>query len=283
MKKGKEIEEEICVERFLNWYNKLHSRHYTYEKATDLFSDLKDESNWDFVAFERDNPQEWLGIEEKAPPVIIETSKRSKFWKDLCSDLTKHLENKGIQGRFEISLPPVLNLIGKRQKFLEAFNRVLIDKQSGWRVSETKDIGSDIWSKFPNWPTEKSEPFNEYDKWGRNRPSNLTIKKVSDSGCRVTVVIGPLIVGDVVEEHKEAFDKVFKLNNDVVQPDRQLKLAKEKGAAKTILLLAGIGVDEGLTSDYVRNHLDHDHISHIDCIYLVDMANKDSVLKMYPG
>ena len=282
MKKGKEIEEEICVERFLNWYNKLHSRHYTYEKATDRFSDLKDESNWDFVAFEHDNPQEWLGIEEKAPPVIIETSKRSKFWKDLCSDLTKHLENKGIQGRFEISLPPVLDLIGKRQKFLEAFSRVLIDKQSGWTVGETKDIGPDIWSKFPNWPTEKSEPFNEYDKWGTNRPCKLTIKEVSDSGCKVTVVIGPLIVGDVVEEHKEAFDEVFKLKNGVIQPDGQLELAKEKGARKTILLLANLGVDEGLTKGYVQA-LDRHLISHIDCIYLVDMGDEDRVVNIHPS
>ena len=281
--RGKEIEEKICVERFLNWYNKRHNRNYTYEKATDRFSDLQDKSNWDFVAFERDNPEEWIGIEEKAPPVIIETSKRSKFWKDLCSDLTKRLQSKGIQGRFEISLPPVLDLTGKRQKFLEAFSQVLIDKQPGWRVGETKDIGPDVWSEFPNWPTEESEPFNEYDKWGTYRPCKLEIKKISDSGCKVSVVIGPLIVGDVVEEHKEAFNKVFKLNNDLIQPDRQLKLAKEKGAGKTILLLAGIGVDEGLTRDYVRNHLDHDLISHIDCIYLVDMGDTDRVVSMYPS
>ena len=276
MKKGKEIEEEICVERFLNWYNKLHSRHYTYEKATDRFSDLQDKSNWDFVAFERDNPQEWLGIEEKAPPVIIETSKRSKFWKDLCSDLTKRLQSKGIQGRFEISLPPVLDLTGKRQKFLEAFSQVLIDKQPGWRVGETKDIGPDVWSKFPNWPTEKSEPFDEYDKWGTYLPCKLEIKKISDSGCKVSMVIGPLIVGDVPEEEKKAFNEV-----DIKHANKQLKLAKERGAREAILLLASLGVDEGLTKSFVQN-VDRHLISDIGCIYLVNMGDTERVVKMYP-
>lgn len=97
------------------------------------------------------------------------------------------------------------------------------------------------------------------------------------------MVTSPLIIGDVVEEHKEAFNEVFKLGNGLIQPDRQLELAKEKGARETILLLAGIGVDEGLTKNYVENDLDHHLISHIDCIYLVDMGNEEGVVKIYPS
>ena len=276
MKKGKEIEEEICVERFLNWYNKRHNRNYTYEKATDRFSDLKGESNWDFVAFERNNPEEWIGIEVKRLSAIWELRKRSEFWKSLCSELTKHLPSQGIQGEFEISIPPALNLQGERHRFLKAFRQVLIDEQSGWKVCETKDVGPDIWSKFPNWPTEKSEPFNEYNKWGTNRPCKLTIKKVSDSGCKVTVFIGPLIEGDVVEEEKKAFNVV-----DIKHANNQLKLAKESGARETILLLAGIGVDEGLTKSFVQN-VDRHLISDIGYIYLVNMDDTKRVVKMYP-
>lgn len=213
--------------------------------------------------------------------VLRETSKSFTFWERLCSDLTKNLPGKGIQGEFEISFPPVLDLRGKRQKFLEAFSRVLIDKQSGWQVGESKDIGPDIADKFPNWPKEKSEPFDEYDKWRTDRPCKLEIKKISDSGCKVSVVSSPLIIEDMVEEHKKAFNEVSKLKNDAIQADRQVKLAKEKGARKTILLLAGIGVDEGLTKNSLHS-LDHPLISHTDCIYLVDMGDNGGVIKVYP-
>jgi len=280
-KRGKEIQEKICVERFLNWYNKRHNRNYTYEKATDRFSDLKGQLNWDFVVYERANPEEWIGIEEKELQFLREISISLTFWECLCLDLTKGLPGKGIQGRFEISLPPVLDLTGKRQKFLEVFSQVLIDKQSDWQVGKSKDIGPAIADKFPNWPKEKSEPFYEYDKWGTDRPCKLEITGVSDSGCNVSVV-DMSGSGDVVEKEKEAFNEVFKLKNGHIQADRQLELAKGNGARKTILLLSGIGVDEDLTKNSVQN-LDRDLISHIDCIYLVDMGDTDRVVNMYPS
>jgi hypothetical protein len=281
-KKGKEIEEKICVERFLSWYNKQHKREYIYEKTEDYFTELKGELCWDFMVYKRDKPQEWIGVEVKELQGVRETGIRFDFWERLCSDLNKHLPGKGIQGEFEISLPPVFDLPQKeRQRFLEAFSQVLIDKQPGWELKESKDIGSDVASKFPNWPTQRSDA-HEWDEWGRDRPCKLEITKVSDSGCEVRVVTSPLIIFGVVEEEKKACNEVFKPKRGVIKPDRQLELAKEKGARKTVLLLAGIGVDEGLTKDYVQD-LDHHLISHIDCIYLVDMGDKDRVVKMYPS
>ena len=282
-KNGKEVEEKICVERFLHWYNKQHNRDYVYKRTEDHSTELKGKLRWDFVVYERANPQEWIGIEVKELQFLRETSKRFTFWERLCSDLTKDLPGKGIQGEFEISFPPVLGLAKKeRPRLLEILSQVLIGKQTGWEVGKSKDIGPDVWSEFPSWPKQRSN-VDEWNVWGRDRPCNLEITKVSDSGCRVSVVTSPLITGDVVEEDKKAFDEVFRLkNNGLIQADRQLELAKEKGARKTILLLAGIGVDEGLTKNSVQN-LDHQLVSHIDCIYLVDMGNGHSVAKMYPS
>ena len=113
-------------------------------------------------------------------------------------------------------------------------------------------------------------------------PSEEKPRTTSDSGCQVKVVTSPLIIFDVVEEEKKAFNEVFKPKKGVIKPDGQLELAKEKGARKTILLLAGIGVDEGLTKHYVQD-LDHHFISHIDCIYLVDIGNGRRVVKIYPS
>lgn len=279
---SKENQEITCCEYFLNWYNKQHKRNYVHQRADSYFAELKGKLNWDFVAYERANPQEWIGIEVKELRSLRKTSISFAFWQRLCSKLTKDLPGKGIQGEFRICFPPVFDLPrNERQRLLDAFSQVLIHKQSVWEAGESKDIGPDVASKFHNWPRDKSD-VDEWDEWGQDRPSKLEITKVSDSGCKVTVVTSPLITYDVVEAHKKAFNEVFKLQNGVIQPDRQLELAKEKAARKTILLLAGIGVDEGLTKNYVQN-LDHHLISHIDCIYLVDMGNKDSVVKMYPS
>jgi len=281
-KRGKETTEEICVERFLNWYNKQRKRDYVYKRTEDHFTELEGKLRWDFVVYERANPQEWIGIEVKQLEILRkETSISFTFWQRLSSDLTKDLPGNGMQGEFEIIFPPVFDLPrNERQRFLEAISQVLIHKQSGWEVGESKDIGPDVASKFPKWPKDKSD-VDEWDEWGTCRPSKLEIKKVSDSGCKVRVVTSPLVIGDVVEEDKKAFNKVFKLKKGVIQPDRQLELAKEKGARKTILLLAGIGVDEDNTRNSVQNDLDHEPISHIDCIYLVDMGNGHRVVKLY--
>jgi len=279
----KEIEEKICIHRFLNWYNEQYKRNYIYERADTYFPDLKDKLNWDFVAYERDNPKLWLGIEVKELPHLMETSLWFEFWQCLCLELTQDLEGKGIEGEFEISVPPVLDLPGKRQRFVEAFSQVLIDKQSGWEVGETKDIGPDIASKFPNWPTEKSEPFDEYDKWGTYRPCKLEIRKISDSGCEVTSPISPIRAFSVPEKHEEAFNAVFKPKNDVPRANKQLKLAKEKGARNTMLLLCcDPSVDESLIQNQLQK-LDCHLISDIDYIYLVDVGSNDRVVKMYPS
>jgi len=280
---SKENQEITCCEYFLDWYNKQHKRNYIHQRADTHFPDLKDKLNWDFIVYERDNPQEWIGIEVKELAIVRGTSIQFEFWRDLCLELTQDLERRGVQGEFEISFPPVFVLAPrKRQTFQGAFTKVLIDKQRGWKVGETRDIGPDIASRFPRWPIQKSD-VDEYDKWGEYRLCELQITKSSDSGCRVSSFTSPLIGGDMVEAHKEAFNEVFKLKNDAIQADRQLKLAKEKKARKTILLLAcNPVVEEGLIKDQVQN-LSRHLIPDIDCIYLVDIGNEDRVVKIYPG
>ena len=147
------MEEEMCVRRFLNWYNEQPKRNCIHQRADTYFPSLKDKLNWDFVAYERDNPKLWLGIEVKELPHLMETSLWFEFWRCLCLELTQDLESKGIKGQFEISVPPVLNLEPReRSKFRKAFTAVLCQKTPGMRINEMIDIGPDIASKFPNWP-----------------------------------------------------------------------------------------------------------------------------------
>jgi len=60
-----EEDEEICVQRFLSWYNEQQRRNYTYKRAEKRFCDLKGGLRWEFVAYEPDNPEKWIGIEVK--------------------------------------------------------------------------------------------------------------------------------------------------------------------------------------------------------------------------
>jgi hypothetical protein len=233
---------------------------------------------WDFVVYERDNPEEWIGIELKELATTREVSRWSEFWDRFCLELTEDLTSKRIQGKFTIIHPPVLNLKPeKRLEFRRVFIEVLTNRQSTLK-GDFVDIGPDIADKFPNWPKEKSEPFDEYDKWGTYRPCKLEIKRISDPRCEVISPISPIVARDIVELHEKTFNEAA-----IKHANKQLKLAKEKGARKPILLFACYPfIEESLIKDQVQN-LDRHLTSHIDCIYLVDMGNKDRVIKMYPG
>jgi hypothetical protein len=276
-RRGKGIEEKICVEHFLSWYNKQRKEDCIYEKTEDHFTELKGKLCWDFMVYERGNPQEWIGIEVKELSTMRDVSGWSEFWNKLCLELTEDSVSKGIRGKFTIIHPPVLNLRPeKRINFRRAFVEVLTNKQSMLKGGFV-DIGPDIADKFPNWPKEKSEPFDEYDKWGTYRPCKLEIKKISDSGCEVISPISPIVLRDGVELHEKTFNEA-----DIKHANKQLKLAKERGTKKTILLFACHPfIEESLIKDQVQN-LDRHLISDIDSIYLVATGNKDIVVPIYP-
>ncbi len=272
--------EEVCTQRFLDWYNEQYKRNHIFERADTYFPNLKDNLNWDFVAYERANPQEWIGIEVKELPRLMEVHKQFEFWRKLCLELTKDLVDKGIHGEFVI-YPPTFNLkSNERPKFREAFMKVLCQHAPSMKVSEEIDIGPDIAKRFAHWPRDRSD-VDEWERWGRCRPYKLQITKTADSGCEVTSPISPIVSGDVIEAHNEAFNQVFKPKG--IQANKQLKLAREKGARKAILLLAcNPFVDEGLIKNHLQS-LDRHLISDINCIYLVDIGNKDRIVKVYSG
>ena len=275
---GKEKEEEICVQRFLKWYNKQYKGNYTHERAENCFPELKGGLRWEFVAYEHDNREEWIGIEIKELATTREVSNWSEFWQGLCLELTQNLAVKVVQGRFDIIHPPVLILKPReRPKLLKAFLKVLTDKETILRTDFT-DIGPDIAKKFSNWPREEIRNFAEYNIYhGEYRPCELLINKSPDLRCEVTSPISPIRARDVVKQHKVTFNEA-----DIKHANKQLKLAKEKGARETILLFACYPfVHEDLIKNEVQN-LDSHLICDIDCIYLVDMDSKSKVVKIYP-
>lgn len=279
--------EELCVKHFLNWYNEQHKRNYIYQRAEDCFSKLKGGLRWEFVAYERDNQKEWIGIEVKELDILKEVTIRLHFWVKLCSELTKDLESGGIQGEFDI-FPPVFELKHQEHpKFRKAFIEVLCQKSPNMKINEFTDIGPDIAKKFANWPKQKSN-IKECDKCGEYRPSKLHIIKIVESGCEVKSVASPGIGGSVKDKIKEAFDKVFRVKRNGIPANEQLKLAKEKGARETILLLicqlptdvVDFSIDPiKYQIQMLKRHL----ISNIDYISLVNVGSENKVVKIYPS
>lgn len=269
--------ERICVQSFLNWYSKQHGRNYIHQRAEDCFPKLKGGLRWEFVAYEPDNQETWIGIEIKELATTREVSRWSEFWGKLCLELTQALAYKGIQGKFMIIHPPVVNLRPREYpKLLKAFLKVLTDKETILRTDFT-DIGPDIAKKFSNWPREEIRNFAEYNIYhGEYRPCELLINKSPDLRCEVTSPISPIRARDVVKQHKVTFNEA-----DIKHANKQLKLAKEKGARETILLFACYPfVHEDLIKNEVQNLGSHT-ICDIDYIYLVGMS-KAMVVKIYP-
>ncbi len=91
--------EEECIQRFLDWYNERYQRNYIHERAEGRFHKLEGGLRWDFVAYECDNPKKWIGIEVKELG-LMEPIVWSKFWRDLCRELTQDLAGRKIQGEF---------------------------------------------------------------------------------------------------------------------------------------------------------------------------------------
>ena len=273
-----EEDEAICVQRFLNWYNRQRKSNYIHQRTTTCFSDLNksNEGDWDFVVYECRNPEKWIGIEIKELSTTREVSRWFDFWSKFCSDLTKALVVKEFQGRFMIIHLPNLNLKSReRRRLLEAFMKVLCQYASNMKVNEEMDIGPYIAERFAHWRRERSE-VDEWERWGRCRPSKLQITKISDSGCEITSPISPIVLRDGEKIHKQTFDEA-----DIKHANEQLKLAKEKGTTETILLFACRPfVNEYSIKSEVQK-LNSCLICNIDHIYLVGMS-RDIVVKIYP-
>jgi len=269
--------EVICVQRFLNWYKSKYNRHCIYQRTTICFPELNkiNKGDWDFVAYERDNSKNWIGIEIKELCTTREVSRWFEFWGEFCSELTKALAVKEFQGSFIIINLPVLNLKPReRPRLRDTFMKVLCQYAPSMKVNEKIDIGPYIAEGFAHWPKERSE-VDEWERWGRCRPSKLQITKTVDAGCKVTRAFSPIVPRDVEKINKQTFDEA-----DIKHANEQLKLAKERGARETTLLLACSPlVRESLVRGNIQE-LDSHLISNIDHIFMVNISGEDRVVEI---
>lgn len=280
---GQSAQERICAQRFLNWLSYQRGANYSLQRAEEAYPDLKGRLRWEFVA-RRKGAAEWVAIEVKRilfPQLgsSLQLDRLRSDWKKLCSQVDTEVQGQ-LEGVIGIDRPPALILDQrKRKQLVTMLAEVIIREASGLKTAqELRDVGPQIAERFPDWPRTKST-LEEYEHWGEYRPSPVYLIRLPSQGCGVKLLaVGAGGGGDIKEIHQAALEKVF---NPVegVKANKQLGLAKARGAKCAVLLLDCFPVYfEGEIREYLRG-LDHDLISEIGRIYSV---TNEKVVEVYP-
>jgi len=273
---GKKEQERLCAQTFLDWLGSQCGTKYKLQRAEEI-PDLK--GRWDFVAQAPRNTQ-WIALEVKGL-VVPQPRKLFSSWSIFCGLVTRELRKFGtIEGCFAIitDVPWIFDQTQRRElvkAFAETLSQVATDTAQGKPIN----IGSEIASRFPDWPTEP--PNIDMALWREqhtykiiHRPKDISIYKLDDDGCSLTVggVVGEAFKVD--QALAEAILGIFKTKTGKsAKPNEQLGEASLKGATETFLLLDSHSRWVPNIVAQVLSSLDQALLSNIDAIYLVSVHN----------
>lgn len=256
---GKEQSEKACAQLFLTWYNNQNRTSYHLERAEKAFPGL--EKKWEFVARQNKTDLEWKAIEVKGLVTPDIGSKRT-FWKDILRKVTE-AANCRIKGTFVMSSPPDLTLKSReKMELIDVITETIIRIAPSLKEDQPRDLAPEIANQFSHWPQNKSGLCE------------LSIKKTSNKGCEV--VLGAVSKSELFEikAGKVIEQDLFKI---IAKANDQLKLAKDKGAKETILLLDCDPIFE--KHEELRNRLaalDKGTQTNIDLVYLIPKLSSEN-------
>lgn len=223
-----------CAQTFIDWYNKEHGSNYKLIRTEEVFPELKGRLRWEFVAHEDSNPGFWFAIEVKEI-LKSEMDKKFNWWQKICQRVTNKLQGQ-INGEFAVILYPDLYLDqNEQQELAEAISKVIIEQAPNIQIRNNIDIGANIKELFPKWPNKKEYDINTKELI--EKPEEFKIQKCSEDDCCVDFL--PIDVTPNLYDELQIILKrmMHPQNGAFIKADRQLKLAKEKGAKYTRLLL----------------------------------------------
>jgi hypothetical protein len=277
-----EQDEQQCIQTFLGWHNNRFKTSFTYQRAEDVFPGITDSTRWDFI-IRQNEYSPWYAAEIKRlirPEAIIQLINWNGLLKRIRNDLRSRL-----RGEFLVYGVPSLKLEKqKRIKLKRVLTEVILQNAQSMRNRESVELGSQILSRFPEWPhTKHLNPHPPPPTECRVKKEYcFTLEKVADTGCSLELAFaqpGVFILNQVVVE---ALTALFQ-KGEMSQANKQLGLAKQKGAKETILLL-----DYHLPPSWYPNHakqvlankMDSPQLADIDYIYLVK-ASENRVSKVW--
>lgn len=260
-------EEITCAQCFLRWYGTQNGTEYNNPiKAEKVFPELKGKVNWDFVATPKSNNEgQKLALEVKRvirPHFRIQRSQ----WSGLLSQVNRNLP-KVVNGKFVITTPVnlhppkgtryhVLNLNKSSEGQLVVALADVIGKNAPHiKIHETKDLGTEILQQFPDWPRRMKNACE------------FELMKTADEGFCIEIAG---FLGGMFHEEEALREAIRKLDMNT-----QLQLAREKGFARTFLLL-DLNSMFDWSPDSVRRALLDINFESPDTskIYLVQVSNK---------
>ena len=255
------MQNSLCL-RFLDWYPPLadqSGKKFVCRKTSEFFSDRKNASAWDYVLYEPGNTNSWLAVQTAELAITVDTRNRFEFWQGLCPDISYDLETKGVAGSYGIHLPKFTLEPDQISEFRQAFTTVMAGRQKVLESNDFADIGEYMAEKFPKWPLGKSVDMIEFHQWSVfGRPEELLVQKIPGSIAKVSMLVSP--------------NEVFQLDGGKMSANEALKLAREKGAAKTILLFPASLPGDGKLVQSSLQLLNKELISSTDEMYLLNMT-----------
>lgn len=285
----KTSQEKVCAEQFIKWYNQRHETNYEVVRATDYFPKIKNKVNWDFVACSLSDLEDgWLALELKAlvdPEAKVQMIRWEQLVKPINTTLVGHLN-----GAFFVLGIPILPTLeqNKITKLRKALKKVLMNNKSTinqMKINDKIDLGLQIYELFPSWPVEPGIKIGPPPQivYRVRSDASFTLYKYEETSFKIEIGISPPIMFEKISRVQKLTDALFdSVIEDLPKAVKQLKLAKEMGAYKTIWLLdlQTLMID----SEDIQQNLSarsSTSWSDIDEVYLVDVLKK-TVAKVWP-
>lgn len=279
MQSRKAKQEKACAQCFVEWYNRRYGTKYSLQRAEKVFAELVSNTRWEFVARQCEEDMEWLAIEVKGL-VIPEARRQFMDWNKFFKRVTEDLDCR-LKGTFSIiGVPPLALSQRERIQLRKVVVRAVLESTLDMKKNEKLDLGLTILAQFPDWPSTpdlvmKPQPH------AVKIPHELWLVKISDRGCSVELGVSPPHIFNVEGAEEEAIRLVFNQTRwGNARPNEQLRLAKERGAKETILLLDSHLPLRPITIKQVLVNTDSTLLSDIDSVYLVSVSNKQ-VIKVW--
>lgn len=277
-------DENTCANIFLKWLGGEQRAEWMFRRAEDEFPELKNTTRWEFVAHRTDRNQEWIALEVKSL-VFPEGDSQYWNWHKLVDYVNKKVEHK-LPGKFWLAHLPKYTFDQNQKTTLEdCLERVTQEAAQSLGKGEQKNIGPSIAACFSHWPKDTTKQPTGIDPgtWRpRLPPHPLLLQRGSCEGGSLVIAAYPFVGYWVEPALKAAVQGLLAKNG---RANKQLGVAKSKGASKTILLFdERIDFDPQGTAQVIGG-LDTSHLSNIDEVYLVSTFGGEHVKQLWskPG
>ena len=282
-----EYDENICAKIYVHWLGNQQHTQWTFIRAEHKFPKLADNIRWEFVAHRVHNDEEWYALEVKS--LVFRKGKiQHNSWRKLIGDVNKHLEGRLPGEYYLVDFPKYDFGQTQRKTLVDQLEKTVLDVAKIMREGEKIDIGPKIATGFNHWPNNTTKRPLGYDPETfqlRFPPHALLLIKNSDHGNSLSIPMSNFEGGWAGPMLSKALLDLLDLLDLLEENDKantQLKLAKNKGAAKTILLLyEQTDFDPRLTAEVISN-LDASRVSNIDEVHMVSTFGGEHIQQVWP-